>query len=499
MAKKKKGAAAASSQWATKLKSRLEGLADGSSRESVQSLSTWLAFNRRHGGALVPVLTQAIQDAATPVSRKLLYLSVVHEALLADHPTSTNDTKVNDKWDKKADFRVLLGETLVNPAIESVALECQKTNDTTSMEVIRDMVAEWGAINAFGGPTIISSIRRTLESTQVVTTTTNTKQEQQQQQQEEPAEEDPVVITSDETPAPTTTEPPATSEDPTGVIAVATSDSSPQNPKEETQEENVSQSKNESHVSAEELSQEVVMTQKEDDETSLKELGGVVKKELAGLSDDISPAVASISAMTTPTKAATATATTDVVVDFDFEAENIAARKVPPVELLVSCKSIATTQIARELRNDTAVQLSSVLSKVPKDLYDKLKLLENEDDKKELVMSGPSSLSDDILDLDVEDAIQTVQSFRDIIAKQQEARRACIQLLIASRCQFGATQVATEFHELQHKATVLETQKLTLSDAMELEGLDFEQIDDDHKNENDETRRTKEANLPPLS
>jgi hypothetical protein len=59
--------------------------------------------------------------------------------------------------------------------------------------------------------------------------------------------------------------------------------------------------------------------------------------------------------------------------------------------------------------------------------------------------------------------------------------------------------VATEFHELQHKATVLETQKLTLSDAMELEGLDFEQIDDDHKNENDEIRRTKEANLPPLS
>eukprot|EP00978_Attheya_sp_CCMP212_P032686 scaffold128725_cov62-Attheya_sp.AAC.4 len=122
------------------------------------------------------------------------------------------------------------------------------------------------------------------------------------------------------------------------------------------QEENVAQP-NKFDVSAEESSQ-VVMMQKED-EKGRKELGGMMKKELVA-SSDVSP-VASISAiMTTPMHAATAM---DVVVDFDVEAENIVAHKVPQMELFVSCKSIATCRLHA---NSRMIQLSNCPAYCPR-------------------------------------------------------------------------------------------------------------------------------------
>ena len=160
------------------------------------------------------------------------------------------------------------------------------------------------------------------------------------------------------------------------------------------------------------------------------------------------------------------------------------------------CKAIASLQIARDLRNDAAVQLSSRLSAIPEEIKAFCQDAEKSGSAPEISEEQASKfaaiLGDDILDTDMDEALENVQTFMSIVEQQQQARKQLIHLLIQSRCQFGSDEAAEAFHSVDGILQILEDRKQLLSDAMDLEGLDFEE---DNANETDNA----EATLEPLT
>ena len=155
-------------------------------------------------------------------------------------------------------------------------------------------------------------------------------------------------------------------------------------------------------------------------------------------------------------------------------------------EFLDPCKAIATLQIARDLRNDSAVQLSSMLKGLPEDIQ---KLYKGDEVPEELdaamIRDCSIRMPSKLLDINLEDEIQTIQTFRDIVKKQKIARQQLIHLLIKSRCQFGSNDAAKEFFDLADKSKKLRQRQVILGDALELEGLDNEIVTTDYGKELD--------------
>lgn len=168
---------------------------------------------------------------------------------------------------------------------------------------------------------------------------------------------------------------------------------------------------------------------------------------------------------------------------------------------MAPCKAIATLQIARDLRNDNAVQVSSLLNALPEEL----KTLCEDADKQvkesgkpfELTESKARELSvktsERLLDMDIDEQIQNVRTFIEVVEKQREARRRLILLLVRSRCQFDAKEAAEAFYSLDKIEEELGKRKDTLMDAMALEGLDFEEEQGDKK------AKKKQRELAPLT
>jgi hypothetical protein len=153
-------------------------------------------------------------------------------------------------------------------------------------------------------------------------------------------------------------------------------------------------------------------------------------------------------------------------------------------EFLEPCKAIATLQIARDLRNDGFAQLSSILSAIPENIREhcrQAKLYESETGEKlevdvETTREFSKQLSDKFLDLDMDEQLQSIRTFRELVEKQHIERQKLIHLLIKSRCQFGAKEAAEAFFRLDETAQKLQKRKELISDAMALEGLDSEEV-----------------------
>jgi hypothetical protein len=88
-----------------------------------------------------------------------------------------------------------------------------------------------------------------------------------------------------------------------------------------------------------------------------------------------------------------------------------------------------------------------------------------------------------LLDMDLEEQLQNIHTLKDIVKRQREARQQLIFLLIKSRCQFGAEETAQSFLDLEETSKKLKERKNILTDAMALEGLDFEADTSDNRNE----------------
>lgn len=135
------------------------------------------------------------------------------------------------------------------------------------------------------------------------------------------------------------------------------------------------------------------------------------------------------------------------------------------------CKAIATLQIARDLRNDAPAQLSSLLDNLPTDI---LENLDNEELSEENVEDYSKRIPAKLLDLSLEEQSGNIATFKDILDRQQKARKILIHLLLKSRCQFGSIEAAKAFYELEAKSQKLQKRKQLLTDALELEGMDNE-------------------------
>jgi hypothetical protein len=150
------------SQVVTNFEKHLAQLAEGASRESIQSLSKYMAFNRKkHGATLCEALSNAIRTKATTPGRKMLYLNVMHEVLISESPLQAGYQN-DKKWDRLADLRSQLGENVVVDAIASVR-DCAGTSEA-DLAKIRNWIEQWEEIEAFGGPTIVLGARRALSA-----------------------------------------------------------------------------------------------------------------------------------------------------------------------------------------------------------------------------------------------------------------------------------------------------------------------------------------------
>ena len=111
-----------------------------------------------------------------------------------------------------------------------------------------------------------------------------------------------------------------------------------------------------------------------------------------------------------------------------------------------------------------------------------------------------SNLPDEVLDIDLDYARRSLQTYREAILQQRKARLQCLQLLLQSRCSFGSIDAARAFgcddsndKDLNNILEQLKKVKDKLIDAMALEGLDVEENDADEKRMKEE-----EAQLKPL-
>jgi hypothetical protein len=138
-----------SASWGSKLEKKLSALTDSASKESIQTLAQWIGFNRKHAPVIASVLTNSLQNASSS-SRQWLYWQLLHEVLLLDLDTA--------KWDKCLELRVALGEKAVVPAVESL-----RSKNSLS-EKLEGLVKQWDAHSVFGGPTLVSEIRRFLSA-----------------------------------------------------------------------------------------------------------------------------------------------------------------------------------------------------------------------------------------------------------------------------------------------------------------------------------------------
>ena len=165
-------------------------------------------------------------------------------------------------------------------------------------------------------------------------------------------------------------------------------------------------------------------------------------------------------------------------------------------QILKPCQSIATTQIARDLRHDFIERVSSMLQSIPASIIEYAKQEQDsmkEDTKEEEeipiredgLRGGPllEAYPDDFLDLNMNDTLHTVEQYHNAVESQKEARSTCVSLLLSSHCKFGSEDAAKSLDEILAKLDVLKQTKTLLRDAMELEGIEMDEDVNEQKEE----------------
>lgn len=173
---------------------------------------------------------------------------------------------------------------------------------------------------------------------------------------------------------------------------------------------------------------------------------------------------------------------------FNFDAHtDIPMTKVHPNEFIEPCRLIATLQIARDLRNDSAVQISSLLQSLPEPV--RRFIAEAAESMEEAATSSTTyELSDStarefvnimneqLLDMNINEQLENVTTFMELIQRQRKARETIRHLLIASRCQFGADDVAATYYNMNDVYNTLKQRAQILTDAMDLEGFEVQPV-----------------------
>ena len=311
------------------------------------------------------------------------------------------------KWEKMEEMRVALGEGVLLKIVGQL-------HDPSRDKLKTTFLKEWDDSNSFGGPTLINAIRKSVSSSNKA---------------------------SSESSSPSKT-------------AAAEESSTPQQPHPTSEKTSAKESKDVTMEDAKQEAKGKESNSKDADKTAIESA-----KSQPCNSIKTKPAY---SVKTPPTPIPTTT--------YDFEASGIAAADVDPKTLLEPTRTIASLQIARDLRNDGAVQLASLLSNLPDNI--KQSCTDKEELTADKARDYAMRIPDVLIDMDLEEQLQSIRMYRDIVKRQGAARQKLIRALIQSRCQFGASEAADAFETAHRARGQLLKRKQVLMDAMELEGLD---------------------------
>jgi hypothetical protein len=402
------------SSWGKKFEKKLSGLVDSASKDSIQTLANWIGFNRKHSAVIAEILADALKAQTGNTGRQWLYWQVVHELLLLENSNPA-------KWEKLQDLRTALGETTIVSVIESVP--------TLAPQIEDSLLKQWDQLNVFGGPTLISQMRRLLTSPREESTAGNIEASPSVSEQKAPA--------------------------------VASTSSPPE--KKSLGEPTLKK----------DLASKEISGKKPDCEVAEKKESASVERRssLSSLKQVEYDFESKVRAMKSIEKVYITFKLIQLNLFFSSFLQNVPAGKVDSRQFLEPCKAIATLQIARDLRNDAPVQLSSLLENLPEDIRNNL---ESEELSEEIIQEYSKRIPSKLLDLDMDEQLNNIATFQDIVTRQQKARKTLIYLLLKSRCQFGSNQAAEKFFELQKMSQKLNKRKQLLTDALELEGMDTE-------------------------
>lgn len=396
------------SVWSKRLEQRLSALADGASKESLQTLSRWITFNRKHALHTLGALKQVMLSENTTTSRLWLCWQLIDQVLMLDKDDGT-------KFNRTEDLRIMMGEHVVIPTADCLS-------EKEILNKVKPLIQQWDTINVFGGPTLTNQVKRAVASA-AQSSRKDTKPEAQTRNDVDNDSGDEVLAPSDD---------------------LKTQDNS-------TEGETIP------------IPIPIPM--------STKELEKENTVDFPAKSDS-----------NTLEKRNTTSNTETTQVEFDFDKAGIPEGRVEAREFLEPCKAVATLQITRDLRSESTVQMKSWFQSIPNDIREDMKaryeketqindgVLPALDDSK--VEHYSLGLSREILDLDVEEALENVRSFREIVQKLKSARKRLIHLLIKSRCNFGSNQAAEAFYEVNVQQEKLQKRRELLIDAMDLEGLE---------------------------
>lgn len=445
---------------ARKLLQKLTALHPSASLESRQTISNWMVFNRKkcegmgEGLLLAVESASAMEEGTEAPTRLLLLLKITHQVLLSNCPTGTAAATTGvdgDKWTKSSQLRSRLGEIAIIPLWKALATSLDKLNQETQVQYqseVKGMMEEWKSHHVFGGPTVMEEykkgwIRALKEAAGAASGEDNA--------------ESPFVVVVEEL----TKIEPGTNKVSFAQAQVSTI------PKESNQNDNTENANINYNTDAvvEATASSVVEGRREG------KVAQAIKRD----------SIASV----------------DVEVDF----EGVDEARVPPSRFLDACKVIASIQITRDLGSDFAMTLSSSLSSIPPDVDKACSTIlmqrkngQDETPVTELLPSDSlSTLPDDLLNLDLKYARQSLQTYKETIRQQRKARLQCLELLLQSRCSFGSMDAARSFCggddsdvNMDNILDKLKKRKEILVDAMALEGLDVEEDEEEKKMEKDE-------------
>ncbi|GKY96101.1 hypothetical protein MPSEU_000570300 [Mayamaea pseudoterrestris] len=375
--------------WASKLERKLLSLTEASSPESIATVAKWICFNRKQAASFCQVLSGTLAAS----DRQVLLLELISLVLLNDKESSA--------WDRGADLRRVMGETVLLPNIDKL--------NASSRDKLLGLTEIWDEANVFGGPTIIHQIRKLQQSGSLSVLETGARE------------------------LDTETKPAA---------AESAHDLPKKRPSTPTK-----LSRDDEY--------DAFITQEDD-----FDLAPLMKKPRA-------------------TASALMTAAIDTV-PYDFESTGISFVKTEPYQLLESCGQVANLQIARDIRNDSAIQLNSLFTALPEDVRRSCAEAAETDGAYALADNDTARdysirMNQSLIDMDMNEQLLNLYQLRKLIEQQQEARQNARKLLLQSRCQFGSDEAAAAFYTANRGQGELASRRQIMLDAMELEGCGLEE------------------------
>lgn len=350
--------------WANQFEAKLATLGPSSSKETIQTVAQWIAFNRKRVSSFIPVFQNCLRKHPD------VALNVMHEVFLLYQNTG--------RWESLEEVRLALGEQVLLEHVPS--------------HIPAEKLAAWDDSNVFGNPMIVNQLRKKLKGMAASPPAAESQID----------EDNTVDITTPASPQ---------------VVPVAAPVVQKETPFPEATPEN----------------------------------------------------------LVSPTSARSPKETKQGETVYDFESYGIPASVVDSTQFQEPCRKIVTLQIARDLRNDSAVQLSSALSGMPEDIRAACATAAEDPEYSidaATAKAFSSRISNTLLDANLEEQLENVKIFRGVVDSQRQARSELIRLLVQSRCNFGAGDAAKAFLEADRAKAELQHRKQILLDAMELEGLD---------------------------